>query len=167
MRPSIHAPRHVLRGVGRKLCPESKQLPDQRATCAVACFAAGKRSPLYGQAGTYIEKIYNRLLIDLSYNSARLEGNTYTLADTEYLVMQGVSAQGKLDAERIMILNHKEAIRYLVKNVRTLTPDEETIRTLHYLLSDSLVAPGVAGQIRSDSIGVTGTTYAPLEEENA
>ena len=62
-----------------------------------------------------------------------------------------------------MILNHKEAIRYLAQNVRSLTPNEETIRTLHYLLSDSLVAPGIAGQIRSDSIGVTGTTYAPLE----
>jgi hypothetical protein len=62
-----------------------------------------------------------------------------------------------------MILNHKEAIRYLVQNVRSLMPNEETIRTLHYLLSDSLVAPGIAGQIRSESIGVTGTTYAPLE----
>jgi Fic family protein len=125
--------------------------------------AHGKRSPLYGQAGTYIQKIYNRLLIDLSYNSARLEGNTYTLADTEHLVIRGVSAPGKLDAERIMILNHREAIRYLVQNVRSLRPSEETIRTLHYLLSDSLVAPGMAGQIRSDSIAVTGTTYAPLE----
>ena len=125
--------------------------------------AHGKRSPLYGQAGTYIEKIYNRLLIDLSYNSARLEGNTYTLADTEHLVIQGVSAPGKLDAERIMILNHKDAIRYLAQNVRSLTPNEETIRTVHYLLSDSLIAPGMAGQIRIDSIGVTGTTYAPLE----
>ena len=125
--------------------------------------AQGKRSPLYGQAGTYIQKIYNRLLIDLSYNSARLEGNTYTLADTENLVIQGVSAQGKLDAERIMILNHREAIRYLAQNVLSLTLNEETIRTLHYLLSDSLVAPEMAGQIRSDSIGVTGTTHAPLE----
>jgi Fic family protein len=49
---------------------------------------------------TYIQKIYNRLLIDLSYNSARLEGNTYTLADTEHLVIQGVSAPGKLDTAR-------------------------------------------------------------------
>jgi len=125
--------------------------------------ARGKRSALFGQAGTYIEKIYNRLLIDLSYNSARLEGNTYTLADTEHLVLQDVSAAGKLDAERIMILNHRDAIRYLAQNVSSLTPNEETIRTLHYLLSDSLVTPGMAGQIRSDSIGVTGTTYAPLE----
>lgn len=125
--------------------------------------AQGKRSPLYKQAGTYVQKIYNRLLIDLSYNSARLEGNTYTLADTEHLVLQGVSAQGKLDAERIMILNHREAIRYLAQTVHSLTPNEETIRTLHYLLSDSLVATGMAGQIRTDSIGVTGTTYAPLD----
>jgi len=50
-----------------------------------------------------------------------------------------------------------------VQNVRSLTHTEETIRTVHYLLSDSLVPPGMAGQIRSDSIGVTGTTYAPLE----
>jgi Fic family protein len=123
----------------------------------------GKRAPIYGRAGTYIQKIYNRLLIDLSYNSARLEGNTYTLADTEQLVIQGVAAQGKPNAERIMILNHKEAIRYLVHNVESLSANEETIRTLHYLLADSLVAPGMAGQIRDESITVSGTTYAPLE----
>jgi hypothetical protein len=123
----------------------------------------GKRPPIYGLAGTYIQKIYNRLLIDLSYNSARLEGNTYSLADTEQLVLQGVAAPGKPNAERIMILNHKEAIRYLVQNVASLTATEETIRTLHYLLADSLVAPGMAGQIRDESIAVSGTTYAPLE----
>lgn len=123
----------------------------------------GKRVGIQGRAGTYIQKIFNRMLIDLSYNSARLEGNTYSLADTEQLVLQGISAEGKLDEERIMILNHKEAIRYLVQNVATLIPDEETIRTLHYLLADSLVAPGMAGKIRDEGIGVSGTTYAPLE----
>lgn len=101
---------------------------DQRAEL----HALGKRAPIFGTAGTYIQKIYDRLLIDLSYNSARLEGNTYTLADTEQLVIQGVAAQGKPNAERIMILNHREAIRYLVQNVATLEISEETIRTLHY-----------------------------------
>lgn len=125
--------------------------------------ALGKRAPIYGRAGTYVQKIYNRLLIDLSYNSSRLEGNTYSLADTEQLVIQGIAAQDKPDAERIMILNHKEAIRYLVQNAGSLTVDVETVRTLHYLLADSLVAPGHAGQIREDSIAVSGTTYAPLE----
>jgi DNA-binding transcriptional ArsR family regulator len=86
--------------------------------------ALGKRDPIYGRAGTYIKKIYDRLLIDFSFNSARLEGNTYTLADTERLVMQGAAAPGKPNAERIMILNHKEAIAYLVRILcsRTRTP---------------------------------------------
>ena len=132
---------------------------EQRTTLG----ALGKRAPIYGRAGTYVQKIYNRLLIDLSYNSSRLEGNTYSLADTEQLVIRGIAAQDKPDAERIMILNHKEAIRYLVQNAGSLTVDEETVRTLHYLLADSLVAPGHAGQIREDSIAVSSTTYAPLE----
>ena len=121
------------------------------------------RTGIQGMAGTYIQKIFNRMLIDLSYHSARLEGNTYSIADTEQLVLQGISAEGKLDEERVMILNHKEAIRYLVQHAANLQPDEETIRTLHYLLADSLVAPGMAGQLRDESIGVSGTTYAPLE----
>ena len=125
--------------------------------------ALGKRAPIYGQAGTYIQKIYHRLLIDLTFNSSRLEGNTYTLIDTERLLLQGAAAPGKPNAERIMILNHKEAIDYLARHVDILQPDETTIRTLHYLLADSLVAPGAAGQIREDSIRVSGTTYAPMD----
>lgn len=123
----------------------------------------GKRDPIFRQAGTYIRRIYDRLLIDFSYNSARLEGNTYTLADTERLLLQGAAAPGKQNAERIMILNHKEAIAYLVRQGTTPQADESTIRTLHYLLADSLVSPGAAGQIRDESVRVSGTTYAPLE----
>jgi len=55
----------------------------------------GKRDPIYRQAGTYIQKIYHRLLIDLTFNSSRLEGNTYTLIDTERLLLQGEVAPGK------------------------------------------------------------------------
>jgi Fic family protein len=124
---------------------------------------SGKRPAIQGRAGTYIQKIYNRLLIDLSYNSSRLEGNTYSLADTERLVIKGIGAEGKLKEEQVMILNHKEAIRYLAQNAQQLTPDEETIRTLHYLLSDGLVAPELAGQFRDDGVLVSGTTYVPLE----
>ena len=123
----------------------------------------GKRDPIYGKAGTYIQKIYHRLLIDFTFNSSRLEGNTYTLIDTERLLLQGAAAPGQPNAERIMILNHKEAIDYLARHVDVVQPDETTIRTLHYLLADSLVAPGAAGQIREDSIRVSGTTYAPID----
>jgi hypothetical protein len=62
-----------------------------------------------------------------------------------------------------MILNHKEAISYLVRNAERLQVDGVTVRTLHYLLADSLVAPGAAGQIRDESIRVSGTTYAPID----
>ena len=123
----------------------------------------GKRQGIHGKARTYFQKILNRMLIDISFNSARLEGNTYTLADTENLVLQGISATGKLNEERIMILNHKEAIRYLVQNIDDLPLNENTVCTLHYLLADSLVAPNMAGKIRDEAIGVSGTTYAPLE----
>jgi Fic family protein len=123
----------------------------------------GRRNPIYGRAGTYIQRIYHRLLIDFAFNSSRLEGNTYTLIDTERLVLQGAAAPGKPNAERIMILNHKEAIDYLARHVETLQADETTVRTLHYLLADSLVMPGAAGQIREDSIRVSGTTYAPID----
>jgi Fic family protein len=125
--------------------------------------ALGRRESVYGRAGTYIQKIYHRLLIDFTFNSSRLEGNTYTLIDTERLLLQGAAAAGKPNAERIMILNHKEAIDYIARRVDTLQADETTIRTLHYLLADSLVAPGAAGQIREDSVRVSGTTYAPID----
>jgi Fic family protein len=139
---------------------ESAYLTDKQR---VELAALGKRDPIYGRAGTFIKTIYNRLLIDLAFNSSRLEGNTYTLLDTERLLLQGAAAPGKLDAERLMILNHKEAISYLVRNAERLQADEVTIRTLHYLLADSLVASGAAGQIRDESIRVSGTTYAPID----
>jgi hypothetical protein len=68
-------------------------------------------------AGTYAHQIYNRLLIDLSYNSSRLEGNTYSLLETKRLILEGKETPGKLDEEKIMILNHKEAIAYLINHV--------------------------------------------------
>ena len=99
--------------------------------------AAGMRLNSNEPAGTYAHEIYNRLLIDLSYNSSRLEGNTYSLLDTERLLLQGDVAEGKLDEEKIMILNHREAIRYIVNNASRLTVSLETVLTLHFLLADN------------------------------
>ena len=65
-------------------------------------------------AGTYARQIYNRLLIDLSWNSSRLEGNTYSLLETERLLKLSELAEGKDLKEAQMILNHKEAIEFLV-----------------------------------------------------
>ncbi len=114
-------------------------------------------------AGTYVRKIYNRLLIDLSYNSSRLEGNTYSLIETEKLVLEGHGAEGKLDAEKLMILNHKEAIRFLVNRSGEIGVTVENIRTIHYLLSNGLVASNDSGNIRNDTVRISSTTYIPLD----
>lgn len=125
----------------------------------------GRRSRREDPAGTYAHQIFNRLLIDLSYNSSRLEGNTYSLLDTQRLLLEGSSAEGKLDEEKIMILNHKEAIRYMVDSASLLTISEQTICTLHYLLSDGLVEARDAGKIRNHAVRIGGSTYIPFEEK--
>jgi len=116
------------------------------------------------RAGTFAKKIFNRLLIDLSYNSSRLEGNTYSLIDTEKLIIDGVNNNEKLDEERVMILNHKEAIRFLVNKAESIEINPTEICTLHYLLADALVLPGNAGHIRQEAVRISSTTYQPLDD---
>lgn len=128
---------------------------------------SGQRASKKEPAGTYAHQIFNRLLIDLSYNSSRLEGNTYSLLDTERLLLYGDSAEGKLDGEKIMILNHKETIRYIVDNASAIQIKKETICTLHYLLSDGLVDAKYAGKIRDHGVRIGGSTYIPYENPNS
>ena len=126
--------------------------------------AQGARAPIGEPAGTYARRIYNRLLIDLAHHSSRLEGNTYSLLDTERLLIEGQSAAGKLDVETAMILNHKEAIRHLVgRSVRHGVSVDEVL-TLHYLLADGLVPPNQAGAVRDHGVRVGGSTYIPYED---
>jgi fido (protein-threonine AMPylation protein) len=126
-------------------------------------YQEGKRVQREDPAGTYAHQIFNRLLIDLSYNSSRLEGNTYSLVDTQRLVLEGKGVEGKLDEEKVMILNHKEAIRYLVDKAPYITISIQTICTLHYLLGDGLVEVRHAGKIRDHGVRIGGSTYIPFE----
>ena len=116
-------------------------------------------------AGTYSRKTLNRLLIDLSYNSSRLEGNTYSKLDTEKLLLQGLNQTDKLDAERVMILNHKDAIEYLVRNDERLGVSYKTICTIHYLLSDSLLPTQDLGKVRNQGVRIGHSVYCPLEDK--
>jgi len=72
-------------------------------------------------AGTHVRKIMERLLIDLSWNSSRLEGNTYSLLETENLIREGAVPGGKDAQETQMVLNHKHAIEFLVEGAEDLT----------------------------------------------
>jgi hypothetical protein len=123
----------------------------------------GLRTTFGSLAGTYARHIYNRLLIDLSYNSSRLEGNTYSLLDTEKLLIEGITAESKLETEKIMILNHKEAIRYLVDNAGKIDISADTVYTLHYLLSEGLLLPGHCGVTRSHGVKIGGSVYTPID----
>ena len=115
-------------------------------------------------AGTYARKVYNRLLIDLSWNSSRLEGNTYSLLETERLLELGETAEGKDAREAQMILNHKAAIELLVEQAEEAGFNRYTILNLHALLSDNLLAdPTACGRLRTIPVGIGDTVYHPLE----
>ena len=106
-------------------------------------------------AGTYVRQIFNRLLIDLSWNSSRLEGNTYSLLETERLLELGEAAEGKDALEAQMILNHKAAIEMLVEQATETGFNRYTILNLHALLSDNLLAdPQACGRLRTIAVGV-------------
>lgn len=126
-------------------------------------YKEGKRFDKTLAAGTYAREICQRLLIDLSYNSSRLEGNTYSLLDTQKLVEEGISAEGKVNEETVMIMNHKEAILFLVENAQEIELTSLTIRNLHHLLSQDLLAnPEACGNIRSTEVDIGQSTYKPL-----
>ncbi len=114
-------------------------------------------------AGTYARIILNRLLIDLSWNSSRLEGNTYSLLETKRLIEFGQQAIGKETIETQMILNHKNAIEYIVESVNEKKITSHEVRSIHALLSENLLGdPSASGRIREMAVGISGTTYIPL-----
>lgn len=115
------------------------------------------------QAGTYARDVLGRLLIDLSWASSKLEGNTYTRLDTQRLIEHGEAATGKDARETQMILNHKRAIEYLVDGADELGYDIHTFQNLHALLSENLLAdPGASGKLRERIVDISGTVFRPL-----
>lgn len=115
-------------------------------------------------AGTYARQIFNRLLIDLAWNSSRLEGNTYSLLETARLLEVGKAVEGKDLKEAQMILNHKEAIEFLIEGALQIDMNRYTILNLHALLSNNLMHdPRACGTLRLKPVGISLSTYHPLE----
>ncbi|MEO5797189.1 MAG: Fic family protein [Rhodoferax sp.] len=118
-------------------------------------------------AGTYSRAILNRLLIDLSWASSQLEGNTYSRLDTRALIEHGQVAQGKAAMETQMILNHKTAIELLVANVEgsagTAGFDRYTLLNLHAALAENLLPnPADEGRIRQHGVQIGKSVFRPL-----
>jgi fido (protein-threonine AMPylation protein) len=125
--------------------------------------ALGQTQSVDAPAGTYARQVLERFLLDLSWNSARLEGNTYSLLDTEKLLKAGASAEGKTLLETQMLLNHKAAIEFMVAEPMTARVDERTVKTLHALLLENLLGNRLdEGQLRATPVQIGGSVYLPL-----
>ncbi|GAA4320795.1 Fic family protein [Compostibacter hankyongensis] len=121
----------------------------------------GVTAQMNAPAGTYAKQILQQLLIDLAWNSSRLEGNTYSLLDTQRLLDQGVSANDKSASEAQMILNHKDAIEFIV-NTADIGFNRYTVLSLHALLSNNLLPnPAASGSLRTHGVGIAGSVYTP------
>ena len=114
-------------------------------------------------AGSYAREILNRLLIDLSWASSRLEGNTYSRLDTQNLIEFGQVAAGKDILETQMILNHKAAIEMLVTEADQIGFDPFTFFNLHAILAENLLPDEDAGgRLRRRPVEISGSIFLPL-----
>ncbi len=126
--------------------------------------AVGRPQIAEQPAGTYAKQILSRLLIDLAWNSSRLEGNTYSLLDTKRLIELGEEAVGRAHLEAQMILNHKDAIEFLVGAADEIGFNRYTLLNLHALLANNLLAdPAAAGRLRYIAVGIERSAFHPLE----
>jgi fido (protein-threonine AMPylation protein) len=110
---------------------------------------------------TIMRKELERFVIELSWKSSKIEGNTYTLLDTEKLILENKKASGKTEEETQMILNHKSAFDYIHNNpeyFKTIT--KKKIEDLHAILVQDM---GINTGLRKNMIGITGSTYKPID----
>jgi Fic family protein len=136
-------------------------LPEHvRADLAACGQSVGADAP----AGTHARLVAGRLLIDLSWNSSRLEGNTYSLLETERLLSGGEMTEGKKAFDAQMILNHKGAIEFLISSAAEIGFNCYTILNLHALLADNLLPnPMACGRLRTIPVAIAHSVFHPLE----
>lgn len=110
------------------------------------------------------KKELERLAIDLSWKSSQIEGNTYSLLETERLLKEKERASGKTKDEAVMLLNHKEALDFIIENPTYIDPlNLPRIEDIHSILIKEL---GVDRNIRKRRVGISGTNYKPLDNEH-
>jgi predicted transcriptional regulator len=121
------------------------------------------RDNISGLSALEYQKEIERLAIDLSWKSSQIEGNTYTLLETERLLKDKETAAGKTKDDAVMLLNHKEAIDFVVDNPQYLqTLSVSRIEDIHSILVKEL---GIDRNLRRRRVGITGTNYRPLANE--
>jgi len=111
------------------------------------------------------QKELERFVIELAWKSSAIEGNTYTLLDTERLIKEGVASPHYSPDETQMILNHKIALHFVIDTIaqqKAFTVSQRFIEQVHTLLVKDL---GVASGLRKILVGITGTAYRPLDNQ--
>jgi predicted transcriptional regulator len=109
------------------------------------------------------DKELERLAIDLSWKSSQIEGNTYSLLETERLLQEKQTAKGKTKDEAVMLLNHKDTLDFIIENQDFILPASiAKIEMIHSLLIKEL---GVSRNIRVRKVGISGTNYVPLDND--
>lgn len=112
---------------------------------------------------TEYRKEFERLAIDLSWKSSQIEGNTYSLLETERLLKEKETAAGKTKEEATMLLNHKDALDFIINNPGYLNPlSISKIEDIHSILIKELA---VERNLRKRRVGISGTNYRPLDNE--
>ena len=112
---------------------------------------------------TLINKEFERIMIEFSWKSSAIEGNTYSLLGTEALIKNNVIGKGKTKEETQMILNHKDAFNEAIQNrERFIKLRSADVEYIHSVLTKKL---GIAKNIRKAGVGITGTKYRPLDNE--
>lgn len=167
IRAYVSQPRHLRSPVGYRQSFLEQYHPNHTAYLPLELreqlHAMGRSPAAQTPAGTFARDILNRLLIDLSWASSQLEGNTYSRLDTERLIAFGQAAEGKDALETQMILNHKQAIEYLVLSPDNARVQTDTLIALHAFLSDGLMAdPTAVGRVRRRAVEIGGSVYLPL-----
>ncbi|PCJ82066.1 MAG: cell filamentation protein Fic [Bacteroidetes bacterium] len=114
-------------------------------------------------ASAYANEL-ERLAIDFSWKSSQIEGNTYSLLETERLLKEKETAEGKQKDEATMLLNHKEALDFIISEPNYISPLKiSRIEDIHSLLVNGL---GIERNIRKRRIGISGTNYTPLDNDH-
>jgi len=110
------------------------------------------------------KKEYQRLIVEFSWKSSSIEGDTYSLLDTERLILEGLTNSNKTEAEAQMILNHKQAFDFILENPDYFkTISINNINELHHILTKNLE---VNTGFRKSGVGITGSLYKPLGDQH-
>lgn len=140
----------------------------------ISLFSEDEQTVLNGLQEKYLQNILalsdaeykkelERLAIDLSWKSSQIEGNTYSLLETEKLLREKETAAGKTKDEAVMLLNHKDALDFIISDPSYLSPLKvSVIEDIHSILVKEL---DIDRNIRKNRVGISGTNYKPLDNE--